>query len=84
MPKRRYKRRELPLWEEGAVEWHVIMRCDPPKPQQKHQSRVIIIQPSLLLDHESRRTTGNWVASDVTNSMSNDAHGVSHITQYNI
>jgi hypothetical protein len=45
-----YQGLQLPLWEPGSVEWHVIIRRDPPAPRRRGKGRVMFIQPLLLPD----------------------------------
>src|SRR6266704_4198261 len=47
-----YQSPQIPLWEPGEVEWHVILRCDPPGPRRKRMGRIFVIQPPLLLEGE--------------------------------
>jgi transposase InsO family protein len=45
-----YQLPQLPLWEPSAVEWHVIIRCEP-KPQRKRRVvRSFVIQLSLVFE----------------------------------
>jgi putative transposase len=45
-----YQLPQLPLWEPGAVEWYVIIRCEP-KPQRKRRVvRPFVIQLSLVFE----------------------------------
>jgi putative transposase len=45
-----YHNPQLPLWEFGEVEWHVIIRRDPPVHRRRHKGRVIFIQLLLFSD----------------------------------
>ncbi len=49
-----YQTPQLLLWEPGAVEWHVIIRCEPKAPRNKRIARSFVIQPPL--DFESTGT----------------------------
>lgn len=42
-----YQAPQLPLWEPGEVEWHVILRCQPPVPRKRRVVRSFVIQPPL-------------------------------------
>ena len=42
-----YSSPQLPLWEPGEVEWHVILRCDPPAGRRKQKGHVFMLQLSL-------------------------------------
>lgn len=44
------------LWEAGEVEWHVILRADPPIRRRKRRGRVFVMQPPLFA--EEKRTQG--------------------------
>ena len=44
------------LWESGEVEWHVILRTDPPVRRRKQRGRVFVMQPPLFA--EEKRTQG--------------------------
>jgi putative transposase len=44
------------LWEPGEVEWHVILRADPPVRRRKQRGRVFVMQPPLF--SEEKRTQG--------------------------
>lgn len=45
-----YQSSQLPLWEPGAVEWHVIIRCESQSRRRKHVVRSFIVQVPLPLD----------------------------------
>ena len=47
-----YQSPQIPLWEPGEVEWHVILRCEPPGPRRKRRRRVFVIQPHLPLEQD--------------------------------
>jgi len=47
-----YQSPQMPLWEPGEVEWHVILRCESPGPRRKRRGRVFVIQPHLPLEQE--------------------------------
>jgi hypothetical protein len=50
-----YKYPQMPLWEPGEVEWHVIIRCEP-KPQRKRRlARSVVIQLSLVFDPDEKQ-----------------------------
>lgn len=44
------------LWEPGEVEWHVILRADPPVRGRKRRGRVLVMQPPLFA--EEKKTQG--------------------------
>jgi hypothetical protein len=43
---------QLPLFEPGEVEWHVIIRCEPPVRRRRRTSRPVVIQLALTLNQE--------------------------------
>jgi hypothetical protein len=45
-----YQSPQQELWEAGSVEWFVIMRHAPPVRGRKRKSRLVVMQPPLLLD----------------------------------
>ncbi len=47
-----YQSPQLPLWEPGEVEWHVIIRCEPPTRRQKRRRHPVVIQLTLTLDQD--------------------------------
>lgn len=49
-----YQSPQQPLWEPDEVEWHVILRAEPPTRRRKHRGRVFVMQPPLFA--EEKRT----------------------------
>ncbi len=47
-----YQSPQLPLFEPGEVEWHVIIRCDPPVRGRKRKNGSLVIQLALILDQD--------------------------------
>lgn len=47
-----YQSPQLPLFEEGSVEWHVIIRCEPPVRRRRRKQRSVVIQLALTLDQD--------------------------------
>jgi transposase InsO family protein len=45
-----YQSPQLPLWDAGEVEWHVIIRCEPPVRRRRRKQRPAAIQLMLILD----------------------------------
>jgi putative transposase len=45
-----YQSLQLPLWQAGEVEWHVIIRCEPPVRRRRRKQRPAAIQLMLTLD----------------------------------
>ncbi len=43
---------QLPLFEPGEVEWHVIIRCEPPVRRHRRKQRPVIFQLALTLDQD--------------------------------
>lgn len=41
------------LWEPGEVEWHVILRADPPVRRRKRRGRVFVMQPPLFTEERN-------------------------------
>lgn len=49
-----YQSPQLPLFEPGEVEWHVIIRCDAPNRRRKRKNSPRVFQLALTLDqHET-------------------------------
>ncbi|MHB8598823.1 MAG: DDE-type integrase/transposase/recombinase [Ktedonobacteraceae bacterium] len=51
-----YQLPQLPLWELGEVEWHVIIRCEPKATRRKRVVRSFVIQLSLQLNEDRTKT----------------------------
>jgi hypothetical protein len=45
-----YQSPQLSLWEPGQIEWHVIIRCNPPVRRHQRKGRVLVIQLPLFSD----------------------------------
>lgn len=43
---------QLPLFEPGEVEWHVIIRCEPPVRRRRRKPRPAVFQLALTLDQD--------------------------------
>lgn len=50
-----YKPPQLPLWEPGEVEWHVIIRCEPKPRRKRRMARSVVIQLSLVFDSDEKQ-----------------------------
>ena len=48
-----YQSPQMPLWEPGTVEWHVIIRCESTSHRRKHVVRSFIVQVPLPLEETS-------------------------------
>lgn len=50
-----YQSPQLPLWEPGEVEWHVIIRCESKAPRRKRVVRSFVLQlPRLVKGNGTR------------------------------
>lgn len=47
-----YQTPQLPLWEPGEVEWHVIIRCEPNAAHRKRVVRTFVLQLPLLFEKD--------------------------------
>jgi hypothetical protein len=50
-----YQSPQLPLWEAGSVEWHVIIHVAPYGPRRKRKGRAIVIQFPLFLQGDGKQ-----------------------------
>jgi putative transposase len=48
-----YQTPQLPLWEAGSVEWHLIIRCEQPGRRRKQVVRSFVIQPPFPFDKDA-------------------------------
>ena len=47
-----YQIPQPPLWGPGEVEWHVIIRCEPPTPRRSRKHHAVVIQLALTWDQD--------------------------------
>jgi Transposase DDE domain len=48
-----YHTPQLPLWEPGEVEWHVIIRCEPTARRHKRMVHSVVLQLPLSFEQET-------------------------------
>ncbi len=46
-----YRSAQLPLWEDAAVEWYLILRADPYGPRRK-KKRLVFLQMPLFREND--------------------------------